>query len=156
MLNKKLILENNSTNFNKIIFILILILFSSQEMYAINDSNQELLKEESKVKNFTIKNEIYKIMTTKEWELFQNNGYFEGSQIDKADGFIHAAFKEQYPNIIKKYFKGISPLFLVKIDTKLLPEDSLKVESNKSRGNKYPHVYSSIPLKAVVSYEIID
>ena len=36
---------------------------------------------------------IYKILTHKEWESFQREGIFKGSDMDKKDGFIHAAFK---------------------------------------------------------------
>ena len=99
---------------------------------------------------------LYKILTLKEWELFQVNGYFEGSQMDNNDGFIHAAFEDQYPNIIKKFFIGIKPLILVKIDQKLLVEESLKIESNKPGGIKYPHIYKNISFKAVISHEIIN
>ena len=60
--------------------------------------------------------DIYKVLTNKEWESFQSERIFKGSDMDKKDGFIHAAFETQYPNIIKKFFKEITPLILVKIN----------------------------------------
>lgn len=98
---------------------------------------------------------IYKILTPKEWQDFQNNGYFKGSQLDQKDGFIHAAFENQYLAIIDKFFEDVRPLVLLKIDSKLLAKDCLKIEANKLGGNKYPHLYGEIPFNAVVSYEIL-
>lgn len=118
-------------------------------------------KHEQEMLNNKIKNNllsdivIYKILTQQEWELFQNNGYFEGSQLDKKSGFIHTSFENQYPKIITKFFNKIRPLFLVKINTKLLAADCLKIEPNQPGGDKYPHIYGDIPFNSVVSYEVI-
>jgi uncharacterized protein (DUF952 family) len=100
---------------------------------------------------------IYKILTEQEWNNFKEEGSFQGSLFDKKDGFIHLTFAHQYLAKMAKYFKGINPIYLVTIDPELLDEkNSLKVEANKMGGEKYPHIYGQIPIKAVISYEIID
>ena len=99
---------------------------------------------------------VYKILTLKEWESFQNNGCFEGSDMDKKDEFIHAAFEDQCSKIIKKFFKGIKPLFLLELDISLLAKGCLKIEANKQGGEKYPHLYGDFPLSAVISYKRIN
>ncbi len=99
---------------------------------------------------------IYKILSIQEWQDFQKNGYFKGSKMDEKDGFIHASFKDQYPAIMDKFFANIRPLVLVKINTKLLEANCLKIEANKPGGNKYPHIYEAIPLESVISYEVIN
>ena len=99
---------------------------------------------------------IYKVLTHKEWASFQSEGIFIGSDMDKKDGFIHAAFKTQYSNIIKKFFKEIESLILVEINVDLLEEGCLKIESNKPGGDEYPHLYGEIPFESILSHEIIN
>lgn len=59
-------------------------------------------------------NIIYKILTPAQWQAFQENGCFQGSQADQKDGFIHTSFADQYSTTIKKFFEGVRPLILVK------------------------------------------
>ena len=101
-------------------------------------------------------NMIYKILTPKEWDDFKESGNFTGSALDIKDGFIHAAFNDQYPRLLNKFFEGIRPVVLVSIDVSLLQQGSLIVEANKKGGEKYPHVYDAIPHTAVIAYEFIN
>ena len=98
---------------------------------------------------------IYKILTPAEWEAFQQSGNFAGSDLDKKDNFIHAAFNDQYPRLIEKFFKDVRPIVLVKIDATKLEKGILKVEANKPGGEKYPHIYGTIPYSAVISSEVM-
>lgn len=100
-------------------------------------------------------NIIYKILTPAEWDAFQQSGHFTGSTLDKKDQFIHAAYNDQYPRLIKKYFKDVRTVVLVKIDATKLEKGILKVETNKPGGEKYPHIYGPIPYTAVVASEVI-
>lgn len=95
---------------------------------------------------------VYKILTVEEWEAFEKSGSFEGSATDKKDEFIHLTFEHQYPAILEKFFKGVDQVVLVEIDSRLLAKNALKVEANKPGGEKYPHLYDSIPAKAVTSH----
>ncbi|WP_019216600.1 DUF952 domain-containing protein [Legionella tunisiensis] len=95
---------------------------------------------------------VYKILTVEEWNAFEESGSFEGSVNDKKDGFIHLTFEHQYPAILEKFFKGINEVVLVEIDSRLLEKDTLKIEANKPGGEKYPHLYSILYMKAVTSH----
>ncbi|MGL5742948.1 MAG: DUF952 domain-containing protein [Legionella sp.] len=99
---------------------------------------------------------IYKILTQKEWNDFASNGFFEGSALDKKDQFIHLAFEDQYPALLEKFFKGVDQIVLVEINPTKLPPLKLKIEANKVGGEKYPHLYSTIPASAVVDHEVLD
>lgn len=82
---------------------------------------------------------IFKILTLLQWEDFQKNGVFHGSDIDIKDGFIHLSFENQWQSIWDKFFNK-AEIYLValhNLDTKLL-----KIEANKPGGAEYPHYYS--------------
>jgi len=100
--------------------------------------------------------ELFKILTPEEWEKFQQDRVFRGSTLDLKDGFIHMSYAEQYPQILKKFFKDRRPLILVKLNAKLLKPGALKVESNRPGGDKYPHIYGEIPFEAVLSHEVLE
>ncbi len=133
--------------------ILLVIFFSLSVAQAIASNS---LPRRPVIKNRLSIAVIYKILTPAEWQDFQKEGYFKGSSLDQKDGFIHAAFEDQYPNIIKKFFAGRRPLILVKLDVKLLATGCLKIEANQPGGNKYPHLYGEIPFKAVISHEVLN
>ena len=99
---------------------------------------------------------LYKILTAEEWNDFLQKGCFEGSKMDRQDKFIHLSFEHQYPTTIKKFYQGVSSIVLVQVNQDLLPEDDLKIEVNKIGGEKYPHLYSSLPIKAVISHTVLD
>jgi uncharacterized protein (DUF952 family)/uncharacterized SAM-binding protein YcdF (DUF218 family) len=101
-------------------------------------------------------NQIYKILTREEWQKFQKEGVFYGSSLDLKDGFMHCALEDQYPKIREKFLKNQSPVILLSIDPKKLPEGALKIEANKPGGTEYPHLYGSLPLDAVISWKAIS
>ena len=81
---------------------------------------------------------IFKILTFKQWEDFQKDGIFHGSEMDLKDKFIHLSFANQWEAIWDKFFHK-SEVYLVelsKLDPKLL-----KIEANKIGGTEYPHYY---------------
>jgi uncharacterized protein (DUF952 family) len=98
---------------------------------------------------------IYKILSPFEWEEFQNKTIFYGSELDLKDGFIHCSFENQYLGVIKRYFSDQCPLILLLIHTECLSPGSVKVEANSPGGEKYPHIYGPVPLKAVLSSKVL-
>ena len=101
---------------------------------------------------------LYKILTVQEWNDFQTKGgSFDGSIMDKRDGFIHLTFAYQSSAIIEKFFKGEHTVVLVHIDSdKLGSENPVKVEANRPGGEKYPHLYGVIPSMAIESHDTIE
>lgn len=90
---------------------------------------------------------IYKICTQKEWRDAEQQGQFEGSPVDKADGFIHFSTADQAEETARKHFAGQTGLVLVTVDTeKLLAE--LKWEESRG-GALFPHLYEPLDVGAI-------
>jgi uncharacterized protein (DUF952 family) len=90
---------------------------------------------------------IYKIMMRQDWETAQANGRYEGSEVDRRDGFIHLSAAHQVRATAQKHFSGQSDLFLVSVTENALGK-SLKWEVSRG-GELFPHIYGALPLNAV-------
>jgi uncharacterized protein (DUF952 family) len=90
---------------------------------------------------------IYKIAPASWWRKAQDKGQFDGAPVDIAEGCIHFSTAEQAEVTAAKYFSGKDDLLLIAVDTKRLG-GGLRFEP--SRGGVYPHLYSALPLDAVV------
>jgi len=89
----------------------------------------------------------YKLLTQDEWLAWKENGTFTGSPVDLADGYIHLSTREQTRETAGKWFADVDPLILVMVDLAALGE---AVRWEPSRGGQlFPHIYGSIPMKAV-------
>lgn len=91
---------------------------------------------------------IYKIIDADIWAAAETAGEFTGVDIDVTDGFIHLSSAEQVTETLQKYFAGRTNLILVAVDGDMLG-DSLKWEVSRG-GDRFPHVYGSIPMTAVI------
>jgi len=90
---------------------------------------------------------IYKIVPQTLWRDAEARGYFEGSPVDLADGYIHFSTHEQAAETAAKHFAGQSDLLLVAINTAAL-RDALKYEPSRG-GALFPHLYERLDLQAV-------
>lgn len=90
---------------------------------------------------------LYKIMSRQEWETAQANGLYEGSGVDRSDGFIHLSASRQVCATARKHFSGIADLLLVSVAEEALGQ-SLKWEVSRG-GDLFPHIYGTLPLSAV-------
>tara|TARA_B100000214_G_scaffold74094_1_gene49822 strand:+ start:369 stop:713 length:345 start_codon:yes stop_codon:yes gene_type:complete len=96
---------------------------------------------------------IYKIIDNDEWQKAKKSGLYSGSTKDLEDGYIHFSDEKQIEGTLKKYYLHKKNLLLLKVDTFNL--DHLLWEQ-ASDGNMFPHLYSALDIKNVVSeYEII-
>ena len=88
---------------------------------------------------------VFKVCEKDEWENVKHNDFFEGSQIDRKDGFIHFSTSEQIKGTLENYFKSKSPLYLLEVNT-----DNLDIVWEVSRNKQqFPHLYEPLPLSAV-------
>lgn len=94
---------------------------------------------------------IYKISPLSLWKDAQAKGGFEGSDVDRADGFIHFSTKPQVAETAAKWFSGRSDLTLIGVDPKKLGP-LLRYEPSRG-GALFPHLYGTLPLDAVVFAE---
>ena len=97
---------------------------------------------------------IFHICKKKDWEVARANGFYSGAAEGNKDNFIHFSESKEVFESLEKYFSGCSDLILLTVRTELLGS-ALKWE--RSRGGKiFPHLYSSLPLNAVVEVQNID
>ncbi len=90
---------------------------------------------------------LYKIMSRQEWETAQASCTYEGSDVDRRDGFIHLSAAHQVRATAQKHFSGKSDLLLVSVAQEVLGP-SLKWDVSRG-GDLFPHIYGKLPLSAV-------
>jgi len=90
---------------------------------------------------------IYKICGRAEWQAAQRQGRYEGSAVDKRDGFIHFSTVTQLAETAAKHFAGQTELMLIAVDAEALGT-SLKWEPSRG-GYLFPHLYVPLPVAAV-------
>jgi uncharacterized protein (DUF952 family) len=91
--------------------------------------------------------QVFKIVDTKEWKAAQDAGVYNGSALDKTDGFIHLSTTAQLANTLTRHFADADNLTLVAIDADLL-NNALKWEPSGS-GETFPHLYGDLEMSAV-------
>lgn len=94
---------------------------------------------------------IFKIYTAPQWERRVSLGHLAWAPVDEADGFVHLSALDQVLTTANKHFARQRDLVLVEIDPAALPAQSLRWEVSRS-GDRFPHVYASIPLEAVLDH----
>ena len=89
---------------------------------------------------------IFKIIDKDEWVKAKQLGTFEGSDVDKKDGFIHFSEEDQVSATLKKHYANKENLILLKVNTFKLEHLLWEQASN---GHMYPHLYSPLDVKNV-------
>jgi uncharacterized protein (DUF952 family) len=83
---------------------------------------------------------IYKILSRAEWQAAHARGRFDGSAVDRRDGYIHFSTAAQAQETAQKHFRGASDLVVLEIDG-----DALDLTWEPSRGGAlFPHLYASL------------
>ena len=85
---------------------------------------------------------VYKILPRAEWEGACRAGRFEGSGIDRADGFIHLSTAAQAPETARRHFSGAAGLVLVRLEAGSLGA-ALRWEASRG-GDLFPHLYAAL------------
>jgi uncharacterized protein (DUF952 family) len=92
---------------------------------------------------------IYKILSRAEWRAAQAAGLFEGSAVDRADGFIHFSTAAQAAETARKHFANQAGLVLLEIEADDLGE-ALVWEPSRG-GDLFPHLYGELQAGQVLS-----
>jgi uncharacterized protein (DUF952 family) len=85
---------------------------------------------------------IYKILSRAEWRAAQAAGLFEGSAVDRADGFIHFSTAAQAAETARKHFANQAGLVLLEIEADDLGE--VLVWEPSRGGDLFPHLYGAL------------
>ncbi len=92
---------------------------------------------------------IYKICPASLWREAERIGRFEGSPVDRADGYIHFSTASQVAETAARHFAGQRDLLLITVDGDTLGE-ALKWEPSRG-GALFPHLYAPLPVTAAMS-----
>jgi uncharacterized protein (DUF952 family) len=91
---------------------------------------------------------IYKICRREEWARAEEDGVYAGSELDRADGFIHFSLAPQVAGTLAKFYAGDDELVLAAIDPAPLGA-ALRYEPSRG-GALFPHLYAVLPLTAAI------
>ena len=90
----------------------------------------------------------YKLVDGAEWAAARAAGAYDGSAVDRADGYIHMSTAAQVAETARRHYAGQSGLMLVTVDLMPLGEG---VRWEASRGGAlFPHLYGPLPVSAAV------
>ena len=91
---------------------------------------------------------IYKILERTAWETALLDGCYEGSSLDKADGFIHFSTAAQAAETARRHFAGVENLMLLTVDVEGLGK-AMRWEVSRG-GALFPHLYGPLSLDQVL------
>ena len=87
---------------------------------------------------------IFKILGKAEWDAARAAGRFEGSAVDRKDGYIHFSTAAQAAETARRHFAGQPDLVVLEVEADDLGE-ALRWEPSRG-GDLFPHLYA--PLEA--------
>ena len=90
---------------------------------------------------------VFKLVDRAEWEAAAASGAFDGSAVDRRDGFIHLSTAAQVRETAARHFAGQADLLLVAIDAASLG-DALRWEPSRG-GALFPHLYAPLATASV-------
>ena len=96
---------------------------------------------------------IFKIAPRDLWAQAEQTGSFTGAPVDIADGYIHFSTATQLRETAAKHFAGQQNLLLIGVNAAALGA-ALKFEVSRG-GALFPHLYSKLPLAAVLKVEAL-
>lgn len=85
---------------------------------------------------------IYKILPREDWAEAQAAGRFEGSAVDRMDGYIHFSTAVQAQETARRHFAGQTDLVVLEVEADDLGPD-LRWEPSR-RGDLFPHLYGAL------------
>lgn len=89
---------------------------------------------------------VYHIVLPEDWAAFDTDLYTAKSL--ETEGFIHCSFAEQLDGVIERYYKGVSDLVILEIESDRLMSRLVKEPSTNDE--IYPHIYGPINRDAIV------
>ncbi len=93
---------------------------------------------------------IYHIVNYDQWNKAQEQGFYAPESL-KLEGFIHFSKTEQILSVANSFYKGMSGLVILKVDSDRV-EARIKIEpplEAPSSSEFFPHLYGKLNLDAV-------
>lgn len=95
---------------------------------------------------------IYHMADKADWQAALETGAYEGTSLDKSDGFIHFSTRETVVVSAAKHRAGVENLVLISVEANILG-DKLKWEPARG-GILFPHLYG--PLDPALARNAVD
>ncbi len=89
----------------------------------------------------------YKLADAADWDQARPSGAYQGSALDRADGFIHLSTGAQLVETARRHYAGRDDLVLAAVDLSGFGP-TLKLEPSRG-GDLFPHLYAPLPFAAV-------
>ncbi len=96
---------------------------------------------------------VFKICPRAAWEAAVIRGTYDGSAVDRRDGFIHLSDRSQVEETAARHFSGQHDLVLVALDAAALGP-ALRYEPSRG-GVLFPHYYGALPASAALWVEAL-
>lgn len=92
---------------------------------------------------------VYKILSDTEWKEAKKHSLYEGTELDRKDGFVHLSTREQLAETLALYFSHQEGLVLLSF----LVDDLENLKWEQSRNNQhFPHLYAKLPMQKYQGY----
>ena len=92
---------------------------------------------------------VYKLAESTEWSKARAAGAYDGSAVDRADGYIHMSTAGQLAETARRHYAGRGGLVLVAVDPSVLG-GALRWEPSRG-GDLFPHLYGPLPTSAALA-----
>jgi uncharacterized protein (DUF952 family) len=89
----------------------------------------------------------YKLIDVADWTAALAAGHYDGSVVDRADGYVHMSTAGQLGETARRHYAGRSGLVLLAVDPEALGA-ALVWEASRG-GDLFPHLYGPLPVDAV-------
>jgi uncharacterized protein (DUF952 family) len=90
---------------------------------------------------------IYKILPRADWTAAHEAGRFEGSALDRQDGYIHFSTAAQAQETARRHFAGQADLVVLEVEADDLGA-GLRWERSRG-GDLFPHLYGALAASLV-------
>lgn len=93
-------------------------------------------------------NNLYKVLTTQEWELANSKGLII-TELDNKDGFVHLSTSKQLASTLSLYFSKFEEVILIQLSYEQIKSD-LKLElvdPRSKRSGSFYHLYGDLNIK---------
>lgn len=97
---------------------------------------------------------VFHVALPDDWAEAQRAGEYTVSTRGRSlveEGFIHCSFADQVEGIANRYYADLDALVLLTIDPSLLGSELVVEDPFPGAPQRYPHVYTPIPVAAVVA-----
>ena len=97
-----------------------------------------------------MKENLYKILTPKEWEISKASGFIT-TELDLNDGFIHLSNATQLSTTLALYFSDHEEVILLLPELKQIQDKLIyeAVDSQSKRSGKFGHLYAELRVSQI-------